>query len=241
LAFVLTAIVAASAAACSSSSSTPTPEQDKGLGGDDGAQSAPDVNPYGKPYPTDNIGQTPSTHSPTKVGQRGQKLANFKFLGYPNGDASQGLKPVSMANYYDPEGRQFKLIQIQAAGVWCVYCRQEAQLKQSISQKLRDEKVALITTIAEGVNTGQPAIQSDLDNWIGKFKPDYATLLDPGNKNLGGFYDAAALPWNAYIDARTMEILSASVGTAEQTSAQIQAKAESWLKFLDQHSAAVEP
>jgi hypothetical protein len=41
-------------------------------------------------------------------------------------------------------------------------------------------------------------------------------MLDPGNQNLGVFFDAAAIPFNANIDARTMEILSTDVGFDEQ-------------------------
>ena len=36
--------------------------------------------------------------------------------------------------------------------------------------------------------------------------------LDPGNANLGVFFDAAAVPFNMNIDARSMEILSTDVG-----------------------------
>lgn len=226
-------------AACSSSSTT-TKEQDKGLAGDDQASLAPDTNPDGKPYPTDNIGTKPSTHkSSGAVGERGQRLANYKFLGYPNGDTSQGLKPVSMANFYDPDGKKFKLIHIQAAGVWCTYCRQEMDQKKQVADALMNEGVALITTLAEGAKGGDPAVQSDLDGWVNRYKPNYAQLLDPGNKNLGVFYDAAALPWNAYVDARTMEILDYGVGLETPTAADMQKKAEAWLRFLEKNSAAV--
>jgi hypothetical protein len=47
-------------------------------------------------------------------------------------------------------------------------------------------------------------------------------VLDPGNNNLGVFFDAAAIPWNANIDVRTMEILSAGVGYDGTEKADIQ-------------------
>ena len=43
----------------------------------------------------------------------------------------------------------------------------------------------------------------------------YTHFLDPGNHNFGPFYDAAALPWNATLDARTMEIIDSEVGGLE--------------------------
>lgn len=227
-------------AACSSSSA-PTTEQDKGLAGDNGASLAPDVNPDGKPYPTDNIGTNPSTHkSSGTVGARGQRLANYKFLGYPEGSAEAGLKPVSMANFYDPDGKRYKLIMIQAAGVWCGVCKTEMGFKQTIADALKAQGVALITTLAEGSKTGEPAIETDLVGWANRYKTNYPQLLDPGNKNLGVFYDAAALPWNAYVDARTMEILSAGVGLDAQNAEGVKKNAEQWLKWLEKNSAAVQ-
>ena len=82
-------------AACSSTSTSATNgEQDKGLdgAGDTAAAGAPDTNPEGIPYPSDNIGTNP------RLGDRaGNKMRNYKFLGYPDGDMSQGLQPISMA------------------------------------------------------------------------------------------------------------------------------------------------
>ena len=77
-------------------------EQDKGVEGEavGAADSAPDTNPDGVPYPTDNIGTSPRLGT-----RRGNRMQNFKFLGYPNGDKSQGLQPISLAQFYDPKGR----------------------------------------------------------------------------------------------------------------------------------------
>jgi hypothetical protein len=40
-------------------------------------------------------------------------------------------------------------------------------------------------------------------------------MLDPGLHNLGGFFDQNAIPWNADIDVRTMEILTSAVGAED--------------------------
>ena len=37
-------------------------------------------------------------------------------------------------------------------------------------------------------------------------------MLDPGLQNLGGFFNAAAVPWNTDIDVRTMEMLTSGEG-----------------------------
>ena len=206
-------------AACSSNSTgtdgTGTPaNQDKGLGGDGdtAAAAAPDKNPDGVPYPTTNIGTNPRAGATP-----GNTLANYKFLGYPDGDMTKGLQPISMATLFDPTGARVQLIHIQASGSWCTYCQAETRTITPMRQKLADRKVAWIISLAEGATPGTPSTASDLNKWISQFKAPYTHLLDPANKNFGPFYDAAALPWNANINAKTMEILSSGVGatTAE--------------------------
>lgn len=197
---ILAALAVSSLVACSSSGDT----QPRGLAddGEGSAAAAPDTNPEGVAYPTGNIG--------TAVGQR---IANYKFLGYPDGNPESGLAPVSLANYFDPNGTVgVKIIHIQAAGSWCTYCRQEMKVVTPLKDELAARKVVWVLSLAEGPTQGQPSTAGDLDQWIASYKAPFPHVLDPGNKNLGQFYDAAALPWNANIDARTMTILSAGVG-----------------------------
>jgi hypothetical protein len=44
---------------------------------------------------------------------------------------------------------------------------------------------------------------------------NFTDMLDPGLQNLGGFFDNAAIPWNADLDVRTMELLDSSVGFSD--------------------------
>lgn len=194
--------------ACSSSST----QQYGGLADDGGvaAASAPDKNPDGVPYPTDNVG--PNARSGNRAGNR---IANYKFLGYPDGDTSKGLQPVSLASYFDPTGKRYKLLHINASGSWCPHCKAEMKAVVPIANELAARKVAWLLSLAEGPTPGKPSKQADLDEWVAEFKPPYTHVLDPGNKNLGPFYDAAQLPWNANISAKTMEILSSGTGANE--------------------------
>lgn len=203
----IVALVALGLFACSNDDSTPQGSNDNSSGGGvagDGevsAADAPDTNPAGDAYPTANIGT-----------KKGNTIKNYKFVGYIDGDKSTGLKPVSLADFYDPTGETYKLIHIQASGTWCTVCQAETQASVPLADKLKERKVAWIITIAEGPTPGQPSTQTDLDRWLTSYKAPYTHLLDSGNKNLGPFYDAAALPWNANINAKTMEILSAGTG-----------------------------
>jgi hypothetical protein len=205
-------------------SKTEAPEQDTGLEGEGvaGAASAPDVNPEGIPYPSDNIGTIER-----KGKTPGNRIKNFKFMGYRNGDTSKGLEPLSLAEFYDPNGTSpYRILHIQATGVWCTYCRAETEIVVPLKAELEKRKVAWLVSVAEGPTMGTPSKQKDLDGWIAEFKSPYTHVLDPNNANLGPFYDRTALPWNANIDTRTMEILSSGTGGSRN--------AEELLKKLDE-------
>lgn len=206
------------------------PGEDLGLAGDgEGAGAAPDNNPDGVPYPTDNLGTRSRSGSTA-----GNRIANYKFLGYPDGDVSQGLKPMALADFYDPTGERYKVIHLQASGTWCTYCKQEMEVVTPLADKLAERKVVWIVSLAEGSAVGVPATSSDLDQWIAQFKAPYTHFLDSGNKNLGVFYDAAALPWNADINAKTMEILKTGVGAQDHnTEAKVLAGLDALIAKID--------
>jgi hypothetical protein len=142
---------------------------------------------------------------------------------------------MSLAQFFDPEGRQYKLIHIQASGVWCVYCQKETEVVVPLAAKLREKKVVWLVSLAEGRTQGTPSKKADLDGWIANFNSPYPHVLDPSNKNLGVFYDASALPWNANINAETMEILQSGVGAHTSESALL-SELDEWLAKIDNGS-----
>lgn len=221
-----------------SSATPPGTEQDKGLEGEGvGTPTGKETNPDGVPYPTTRIGTKPSTHKPTLQGSPGDVMKNFKFYGYPKGDKSQGLQQVSLADYFDPNTKNYRLIQIQAAAVWCGPCNQEAKAAASIAGELKEKKVAWLAVLVETAKRGSPSTQGDLDKWLSSYPSDFSHVLDPNNAQFGVFFDAAAVPWNAQLDARTMEILHASTG-GPGTAEGVRSEVDSWLKFLDGYAPA---
>ncbi|MBX3232969.1 MAG: hypothetical protein KIT84_11695 [Labilithrix sp.] len=208
---VLTASTLLVLAACSSDETPATGagstsgDQGGGVTGDGvgAANSAPDTNPKGDKYPTTGIGR-----------QEGTVIQNYKFVGYPDAEQGAGLKPISLAQFYDPSGETYKMIHLQAAGSWCSVCRAETTALLPIEAELKNRKVVWIVSLAEGPTPGTPSNETDLKNWIKDFDSPFTHVLDPNNKNLGVFYDRSALPWNADIDARTMKILHSSTGGA---------------------------
>jgi hypothetical protein len=207
------------------SSSLSGPAQDPGLEGDDGTSvaSAPDKNPYGVDYPIDNIGYTARTGS-----RPGNRIQNYKFLGYPDADKSKGLQPISLAQFFDPEGRKYKLIHIVASAVWCPPCQAEAEMVTPLKSQFEAKKIVWLVSMVEGPARGTPSKQKDLDGWINQFKSPYTHWLDPSNDKMGPFYDIAAIPWNANINAETMEILSSKTG-APATEQDLWSELDEWL------------
>jgi hypothetical protein len=196
--------------ACSASNTPDSPGSDDPGGIEGPGQgvegTGSELNPDGVPYPTDNIGTIER-----KGSKPGNRIANYKFLGYKDADKSQGLQEISLADYFDPTGSRYKIIHIQAAGVWCSACQAETRAVVPLKEEIAQKGAVWLVSIAEG-GRGVPSTQKDMDGWIADFKSPYTHWLDPGNKNLGPFYDATALPWNANIDATTMEILTSGTG-----------------------------
>src|SRR5262249_53579805 len=93
-------------------------------------------------------------------------------------------------------------------------------------------KVVWLVSLAEGPTPGTPSTQTDLNNWVQDYNTPFTHVLDPANKNLGLFYDAAALPWNGNFSAKTMEILSSGTGANEEASS-ILAEVNDYLKQVD--------
>ena len=120
------------------------------------------------------------------------------------------------------------------AAVWCPPCNQETEDTVQVAAALAAQKVVFVQAIDDGAIEGKPADKSDLDGWIMKHKSNFTELLDPGLTNYGQFFDAAAVPWNANVDARTMEILSSGVGAPQDISADV----TTWTTWVDQHPLA---
>lgn len=222
----------------SSSSSGGSSGKTSSSGTNASSSSSGSTTPTSVPYPTGTFGTLPSTHNPQtgKVGSRGNLIENFKFKGYFNGTE---FKDVQMADFYDPTGSKYKIIHMQAAAVWCSVCEHEMEVKKPVENKLKDQGVAFITVMIEGASENQASVKSDVDLWLNKFKPGYAIVLDPLREKLGVFFDGNSLPWNAYIDARSMEVLQAGVGVDFETSGELEKVMGNWLTFLSKNSLAV--
>jgi hypothetical protein len=221
--------------ACSSGSTT--------AGGIDApatTDTACETNSYGECYPTADLGTQASAFTASSGVRRtaGSTMRNYKWFGFKPGAIDRGvtnpddnLKPVALADYYDPKGTLgYKVIHLVASSRWCSVCAEETKnylTKNAASDKAKG--LVVIQTMIDGLRQGVPATSKDIDSWSasnGIFVADtdgsgtalktgsllFALALDPDNKNLGPFFDGAGVPWNGYVDARTMEIIDYAVG-----------------------------
>lgn len=159
-------------------------------------------------------------------------------------------KVIHLADFYDPQQKgvkgilddaqgnpiPIKVIHVSVAGLWCEYCQQETDFMTgsnhwgtntstppaSWATELAPLGVVFVQAIDDGITVGTGATIADLKTWIGWHTSDVTTMLDPGNANLGVFFNGSGIPFNADIDARTMEILDAEDGFDSHTDVTIQ-------------------
>jgi hypothetical protein len=182
---------------------------------DAGTVRNPEENPYGIAYPTGDIGTRAATWRGMMRATPGQRIRNFKFPGYPNASDTTALTTVALSDFYDPEQKltpqRVKLVHIHAATLWDGASKAEAAAVAK-QMMLREQGIVWITAILEGATPGTDAQPADLLSWIQRFSQPHVIVLDSGGNNLGVFFSAAAVPWNAWIDARTMELMDHGVG-----------------------------
>ncbi|HEY4014282.1 MAG TPA: hypothetical protein VGM06_13150 [Polyangiaceae bacterium] len=200
----------AAGTACSSSKMPAGALPDDGVSDAGGTMPTPAPTTIdGFPYPSPPYGR-----SQRSLPIPGSRIQPFQFLGYKNGDPTQGLQTISLLDYYDPCGRRIKLLHISVAAVWCTPCNEETAAVTMAQATITGEGVAMLQALDDGPVQGTGATQGDLDRWVAKYTPTFSEVLDPGLANLGSFFPAAEVPWNADIDPRTMEIIDAQTGWA---------------------------
>jgi hypothetical protein len=219
------------------------------------ACSASQQNGYGVCYPTTEIGTSVHTGSVS-----GSRINNFAFTGFETNTDSSGTpintgtattKTIHLGDFFDPQqkgvpgiigGVPIKIIHLTVAALWCGPCNDETDFVAganytgtntsgaSWAKELAPLGVVFVQAIDDGQTVGTGATLTDLNTWIGRHNNDFTTMVDPGNANLGVFFDAAAIPFNMNIDARSMEILSADVGFDENMDNTIKTQYLTWVQ-----------
>ena len=180
----------------------------------------PISNPDGIPYPTPTAGYGIDAR---KGKTAGSIISELPVLRVSERRRVEGPAEIALADFYDPCGKRYKLLHLSVAAVWCVPCNEETQAFVAAKAQLDSEKVVLAQALSDGPTKNVPATTGDLNYWVKENVSNFTEMLDPNLANLGVFFDAAAVPWNADIDPRTMEILDDGTGYAGTVTLELQA------------------
>jgi hypothetical protein len=167
-----------------------------------------DTNPDGVPYPTDHLGGN------KRVGGRpGDRIPNLTFQGYVDGDRSQGLQAVSLADYFDPSQKRYKILHLEIAATWCTICASEADATVTVKEPLGARGIAYVEIIVAGPTAGAGPALSDVTGWMDRHQSNFTTAIDVHARRLGAIgIHGDVMPWDVLLDTRTMEILDSSGG-----------------------------
>ncbi|MBX3186411.1 MAG: redoxin domain-containing protein [Labilithrix sp.] len=189
-----------------------------------------DENPDGVPYPTDHLGRN------ERAGRRpGDRIPNFTFQAYIDGDRAGGLKTVSLADYYDPDQKRHKVLHLQVAATWCAYCSAEVTATVKVKDELGAEGAVFLEVIVAGPAVLKGPALEEVDDWIERHKTNFTVGIDVRARRLASMgVDGTVMPWDMLIDTRTMEILDSSGGAP----ADVVAYVREGLKFANSQPAA---
>ncbi len=170
-------------------------------------------NPYGVPYPTANLGWR------ARAGRTaGLVMPNVKLVGYLPG--ASATSPVSLADVFDPQGKTHDLVAVFLCASWSAPSN---QLMAEID-KGAPKRVAMLAVLGEAASVGTPATLGSLEAWRPKVPATVHNLLDPSWSKFTGI-TVDAVPYVVLLDARSMEIVSASPGFSASPAADLEAAA----------------
>lgn len=187
--------------------------------------SPPAKNPYGKNYPTENLGWTPRERGSSTPGNVIPNVVFERALA-GNRIAIPGSGPpeperLQLADLFDPEERKHDVIVLVLATTW------DAESKQFFEDLGRaPDKTVVLSVLGERTPTGELPTETDLRSWSSDHYWAW-TALDGGFMKLGQLHELAPTkpPIVVLIDATTMELASFNAGrlSADALNREIQA------------------
>lgn len=169
-----------------------------------------DTNPDGLRYPTDHLGGT-ARSGKTRPGDR---IPNFTFQAYVDGNRGAGLKTISMADYFDPKQVRNKVLHIEVSAVWCAICSSVTDETVKVKDELAKEGVVYLEVITAGATAGAGPSLGEVDDWVTRHMSTLTTAIDVRATRLAGIgVDPGVRPWDIVVDTRSMEILESSGGS----------------------------
>jgi hypothetical protein len=151
--------------------------------------------------------------------EKGDVVRNAEFRGFRaplSAPLTEGsLERVSFADYYDPRGRQYELLLVNTAALWCSVCQSEHRGLPDRYAEYSGRGLVLLSALFQDERTN-PADFADLKLWVERFDVPFPMLLDP-DFQLGAYATAETAPLNLLVDARTMTIIEKFIGDSATT------------------------
>lgn len=164
-------------------------------------------NPDEVAYPAGPYGLTPR-----RGATPGDILPNFTFRGFVDGNVDAGIRTVSMADLYDPEGKRNRVLHLMEAAMWCPVCSGQTGKMAVVEPIVRDEGLVVVQAILDGPSRSTAPNRCDLESWIDTRNLHFTVVFDVAAQRVGPIAKLKAVPWNALIDTRTMEVLDVMEG-----------------------------
>ena len=144
----------------------------------------------------------------------GDVVANLCFQGWTTPDSSPhteaALETLSLGAFHDQTGKNYELLLVNTAAIWCGACKNEHKTLGQHYAELAPRGLALVSALFQD-DAGGPATVNDLKLWVETFSVKFPMLLDP-DYQLGIYGSADQAPLNLLVDARSMTILQRIVG-----------------------------
>jgi len=183
------------------------------------------TNPEGVAYPTDSLGG-----AERGVNHPGDRIPNLTFQAYVDGDRSKGLQTVSLADYFDPERKHHKLLDIQISAGWCSICSVETSSTSQVIDDLKKEGATFLQVMINGNGGATGPALEEVDAWVDGHHMTYTLAIDVRARRMNGL-GVTTVPWDLLIDTRTMEILDSSAGAP----ADVEKYVRDGLDFVNAH------
>lgn len=192
----------------------------------DGDVEGSSTSPYGTAYPTGDFGFRARQGTVA-----GQLVPNLAFHGYPGSGAAAGLQTVSIADFYDPEARNHRVLLLSVVVMWCSHCVAETEELAAAAAVLRSEGAEILQVAIEGPDTGVAPDRCDLEAWKEQNATTFTVAVDGLARRLSAYTAITTIPYNALVDARTMEVLDVTEGQITDVAAYVRAG----LDWVDSH------
>jgi len=143
---------------------------------------------------------------------------------WPADEVFDGLdgKIVRLCDFYDPSGRA-PLLVIATVDAWDDASRAERDYLASVAASYEALGVRFLEVLYDGPTVGIGATPADLAQWAESGSGIVYALASEEE-----FIDAAGIPSNTYVDARTMTVLGSVIGFAPGS-------IDTWLARVENH------